>query len=136
MMNLTKLTKKELIYSITSVLEREQDILFAYLFGSSSRDNAGVLSDVDIAIYVSDVDNLFDYGLGVHHALSKKISGNIDLVVLNTAKNLILIYNITRKGELIFCRDDEARINYELLRFHEYLDFKENPLFQYAGSNT
>ncbi|MCX9014360.1 MAG: nucleotidyltransferase domain-containing protein [Candidatus Methanoperedens sp.] len=43
---------------IKKVLENEADVLFAYLFGSYARGTQGKTSDIDIAIYLRDVDIL------------------------------------------------------------------------------
>lgn len=43
--------RNKIIRDLSSYFEGRSDIAFAYLFGSFSRDNQGLLSDVDVGVY-------------------------------------------------------------------------------------
>ena len=68
-----------------------------------------------------------DYDFNKHLELMSKISKitqkDTDLVVLNKAKNLYLLEDIISKGILL--KDSEKRIDFELRKHHEYLDYIE-----------
>ena len=107
---------------VKKVLKSDTNVEFAYLFGSYSDNTFTERSDVDIAVYFKE------YNFDIHLALSFKISQittkDTDLVVLNKAKNLYLLEDIIQKGILL--KDDEdKRIDFELLKHHQFIDFIE-----------
>ena len=79
----------------------------------------------DIGIFVKDDYNLFDTHLKVHHELEIKIQKEIDIVVLNNAKNFILIQDILASGRLLKDSIDDSREMYEIYKNHEILDYFE-----------
>jgi len=101
------------------------EVKFAYLFGSYARGDETPQSDVDLAIYLRKEDNNFDTKLKIHHKLEISLHKEIDLIVLNNAKNFNLIENILNEG--IVCKDvsDDSRFMYELDKEHEIKDYKE-----------
>ena len=42
------------VENISKILEKEPDILFAYLFGSHAKNTVHKKSDMDIAVYLKD----------------------------------------------------------------------------------
>ncbi len=106
--------------AIRSVLEADSNVLFAYLFGSYADGNASDKSDVDLAVYLSDTS--LDARLSLHHTLQKRLGKEIDLVVLNTVRNLYLLESILDKGMLL--KDHEMRPEYEVCKQHDIIDFK------------
>lgn len=107
-----------LVSRLRESLQREPDVVFAYLFGSQGRGDAGARSDVDVAIFLDAGSRL-----GVLDVMAQ-IEGegrrHLDVVILNTAP-LTLAYE-TLKGLLLFSRDEEARIAFETALTHRYLD--------------
>jgi uncharacterized protein len=72
---------------------------FAYIFGSVAGKEVYPLSDIDIAVYLSPSAEAYftDLKLDIHADLCRTLRRNdVDLVILNTAKNLIILDNITR----------------------------------------
>ncbi|MCX7698812.1 MAG: nucleotidyltransferase domain-containing protein, partial [Candidatus Goldbacteria bacterium] len=51
---------KEKIESLPEFLDKEDDVVFAYLFGGLLRKKLSPLSDIDIAIYIKNKKK-FDY---------------------------------------------------------------------------
>ncbi|PIW22443.1 MAG: nucleotidyltransferase, partial [Candidatus Aquicultor secundus] len=74
------------ISKVAEVLTKEENVLFAYLFGGLARGDASPLSDVDIAVYLRDTQNLADYKLSLFDKLTDALgTSELDLVILNTA---------------------------------------------------
>jgi len=121
------------IISITgSVMQRYGDrILFAYIFGSAAKGELQPLSDIDIAVYVSPGggETYFDLKLALHAELCRALRrDDIDLIVLNTAQNIILLDEVVRHGAVLHDRDPEAREIFELKVLHDAMDFKSQRL--------
>ncbi len=118
--------KKNLKKQITEILSPLPYIGFAYLFGSQTSGTAGVLSDVDIAVFFNETvdDRGKTYGFECELALDlERILGYpIDLVALNKASNF-LRYQVLKKGELLFCHSENVRIKFHEDTIRTYLDF-------------
>lgn len=87
---------------LLQVFEKYRDkVEFAYLFGSVARDNVQPLSDIDIAVYLSDKikESMFDISLSLYADFCRVLKRNdIDVLVLNTSTNIILLEDIVRHG--------------------------------------
>lgn len=106
-------------------LLQKHPLLFAYLFGSHGKGNAGPRSDVDIAAFFSPklskvrrdalrlslASDLMD-GLG---------RNDLDLVVLNDATPF-LAFQAIQPGVVLFSRDELARTRYEARTMSLYFD--------------
>ncbi len=114
--------------TVRTTLEKYSDeVIFAYLFGSVAKDKVFPLSDVDVAVFLSEVyrESFFDIRLSIHADLCRTLRRNdVDLVVLNTLKNLILLDNIIREGIIIVDKDPEQRFSFELKTLHRAIDFR------------
>jgi len=100
-------------------------IVFAYIFGSLAKGKLSKLSDMDFAFYVNPVDDLFDLKLALYADCSRLLNRNdVDIVVLNELKNLILADEIITRGVLIYDAEPNRRINYEIRIHHQAIDFK------------
>ena len=111
--------------NIIEILKDLKEIKFAYLFGSYATDSNTIDSDIDIAIFVNDGYNLFDTHLMVHHKLEINIKKEIDIVILNSAKNFLLLQDILKSGRLLKDSTDDSRQLYEIYKNHEILDYFE-----------
>ncbi len=102
-------------------------VVFAYLFGSQAKGDAGPLSDIDIAVCFDEAipcDEHFDLRLEVLGELTDLFqTDDIDLVVLNEAPPL-LAHRILRDGRLLFSADRRARLRFETRAVLKYLDWK------------
>ena len=105
---------------IKSLLSSQDEVQFAYLFGSYARDDYTDKSDVDIAVYLTDTS--LDNRLDVHHALEVLLKKKVDLVVLNDVKNMFLLEAILKEG--IVVKDAEDRAFFEVKKNHAIIDFK------------
>ena len=105
---------------IKSILSKEENVLFAYLFGSFARNDHGRGSDVDIAVFLSDIS--LEKRLEVHHSLEVSLKRNVDLVLLNEVKNIYLLENILKEGILL--KDSDNRALFEVEKNLQIIDFK------------
>ncbi len=109
------------LQDLTPILEKDKRVMFAYLFGSRARGQAGPLSDTDIAVYLDRRVKQGEYRLKLMERLSKFLkSDHLDLVVLNQAPPL-LRHEIIKYGRLL--KENAARrIPFETEVIRECLD--------------
>ena len=105
---------------IKSLLSSQDEVQFAYLFGSYARGDYTDKSDIDIAVYLTDTS--LDSRLEVHHALEVLLKKKVDLVVLNDVKNMFLLEAILKEG--IVLKDAKERAFFEVEKNHAIIDFK------------
>ncbi len=103
-----------------------KEILFAYLFGSVAEGSQTVLSDVDIAVYTTSLQGFelkerLTFQSDCCRALGRD---DVDVVVLNQARNLILMEEIIRNGYVILDQDPDRRIEFEVKILHQTIDFR------------
>ena len=115
------LSETEAKIIVQKLLQNDSNIEFAYLFGSYNDGSYDERSDLDIALYLNDYS--FDKQLSISFELSKALEKNVDLVILNSVKNLYLLDDILQKGTLL--KDNEKRVDFELKKHHQILDYKE-----------
>jgi predicted nucleotidyltransferase len=120
------LEKELLKEKIIKVLSPISYIRFAYLFGSQARGTAGILSDIDIAVFFDETANqgvkLYGPECELIPEMERLLERPVDLVVLNKA-SIFLRYQVLKDGELLFCNSEEARINFHEETIRRYLDF-------------
>ena len=102
-------------------------VAVAYLFGSQARGTARPDSDIDVAVLLDEsmpparqCDVALDAarGLAVESGL-----GGIEVVVLNSAP-LPLRGRILVDRQIVFCRDEARRVDYETRTWSEFFDFQ------------
>jgi predicted nucleotidyltransferase len=121
-------TKKlsELKDTLSQVMSKSQNILFAYLFGSHITGITTESSDMDVAVYLDKKHADIDDYLSLHADFSRALKTNkIDLLILNNASNLILLDSIVRHGILVIDKDKARREEFELRVLHSAIDFRE-----------
>ena len=110
----------ELFDELKTILQKKSEVRFGYLFGSYAKGEADDKSDVDIALFLDKTD--LDTQLQIHYELSKYLQKEVDIVLLNSVKNLFLLESIFKEG--IVLKDSPYRLEYELQKEHEILDYK------------
>ncbi len=113
---------------ITKTLEKETDIIFAYLFGSYAKGTQTKKSDIDIAIFLKDDDVLERdplYTSRLAIKLENAIVGkkSVDVRVLN-GSTLRFKSQVIRYGKLLHSKDEKKRIDFETSSLDYYYDFK------------
>lgn len=120
----TRLPHSDLLERLARRLQREPDVLAAYLFGSAARGTAGPLSDLDIAVLLSDGADTAGRQLDLIAGIGETArSESVDVVILNDAP-VMLAYRVLRDGRLIFCRDETARTAHWARTVDRYLDME------------
>ncbi len=116
---------KTLLQKLSHVLKSEPDIAFAYLFGSIAKGRNGPLSDVDVAVYFSpegDARSRFRRQIQLTSKLNNVLErDNVDVVRLQDAP-LDLAREVDDSGKLLFCRDDDLRVDFVFRVVRDYLD--------------
>lgn len=114
---------EELISKAKNVLEGHNNIVFAYLFGGLAKGRVSPISDIDIAVYLKDTENLLEVKLEILSLLSEVLNTDeIDLVILNSAP-LPLKARIIQNKKLLVDKDPYLRYSFESLTLREYFDF-------------
>jgi len=112
--------------AVASVAAGHEEIKLAYIFGSTARNDGGVLSDIDIALYLDGLDNtqMANLKLKLIPECSQKLkTDRIDLVILNTSEKPELKYQILSEGELVYEREP-YKVIVEPRILNEYFDFQ------------
>ena len=112
---------------LQTVFKRYPSILFAYLFGSYATDEQTAMSDIDVAIYVKK-ESVFSFNelLMVHGDCCRTLKRNdVDILMLNTTKNLALLEEIISHGKIIYNINQQSLDEFELRTLHTVYDFKE-----------
>lgn len=108
---------------LQSFFDGEEPVLVAYLFGSHARGEADILSDVDVAVFLSKIPpSLLDFHLRLIDNLSRILGKDVDVVVLNLVGSL-LKYQVVRYGKPVYSRRERERVQFEARTMNEYLDF-------------
>lgn len=123
-----RLPQDKTIKTICNVLKRHKEVLFAYVFGSYAKGNAGPLSDIDVAVYFKrgdskDERNSLRYNIKDDVETALKMPDKVDVVPLNDAQPL-LEREVVYEGKIIYNTDDGARAHYEAGAIGRWLDWK------------
>ena len=111
-------------------LERDKDVLFAYVYGSAAYDPDLPGGDIDLAVYLkpSDMEEYIKKEAELTASLVSLLgTDNVDLRILNVLP-LVLQYRILKEGILLLGQDETERVEFEtsiMIRFFElkpYLD--------------
>ena len=103
---------------------REKGVRIAYLFGSYVQDTANPLSDIDIAILLSNQkrQDYQELRLFFVNGFMKILHQNsLDVVLLNEA-HPALRFSIVKNGKLLYSDDEKVRIGFESQTIIDYLD--------------
>lgn len=102
--------------------DKEKNIDGIYIFGSISRGEMRIDSDIDIAV-IGDFD--FNDRLDFICDLEKELERKIDLIDFNKS-NLNFQAEIITNGQMIYCIDKEKNDLLEYKILAEYLVFEED----------
>jgi len=122
-----KLTLVDQLKTALQPILDERPVLMAYLYGSMAAGRTTPFSDVDIALYLSESlspRRRLELELGVEMALEDRLGlSNADVRVINDAP-LQVRGTVVQEGVLLYCRDEERRVDFETFNRKLYLDFK------------
>lgn len=117
--------KDQLAKMISSILNKEKMVEFAYLFGSTARMTQREDSDIDIGIYLTkdlSKKNRF-YPEKLAAKIEKNIGKPIDVRVLNN-QTIIFLHQVLKHSTIIVNNNNQKRVMFETRVYDEYLDFK------------
>lgn len=106
------------------ILEKNDNIMFALLFGSFATEKANKDSDIDIAIYLNDQGFALDEYLDLKVDLMDSLKREVDLVILNNAGTLVK-YRVSQEGKIIFEREEGLVTLFKVKTMFEYNDMKK-----------
>jgi predicted nucleotidyltransferase len=100
---------------IGAALDNRGEIVVAYLFGSAARGDTSSLSDIDVGVLLANgPPNLLRYRACLSEELSRATAGTpVQIVLLDEAPPAIAARAV-RQGRLLLCRDDTARVRFEV----------------------
>ena len=118
--------RTEIFDILKEVMEKDKEVLFAYLYGSYAQDSIHFESDIDVAVYLKSAD-LKRYSKKEEELtielVTKIHKDRIDLRILNVLPPL-LQYNVLKDGTPIFVRDDKERVDFETRVMNRFFELK------------
>lgn len=113
----------EIKEKIVEFINNEFKVNFIYLFGSFARGEGREDSDIDLAIhgdYVCDQYELFIKA----NELSFIVKRDVQLIDLRDVST-VFAAQIVGNNELLFSKDENIRIDYDIRAFKEYVKLNE-----------
>ncbi len=105
---------------------RKHNVQLAYLFGSQAKGNAAPESDFDVAVLFEEGDehpDFFDKTVYLKKDLRDYFPAEVDVVALNKASSL-LKYEVISNARSLYIKDENLRLDFEVLSINEYFDNK------------
>lgn len=109
------------------ILKHHSETQAIYLFGSFAAGRENKNSDVDIAVLLrhAEAKKLQTFAMTeVLHELSMKLNKDVDLINLRMVSTVFQI-QIIDKGNLIFCADENAKDEFEMITISLYQKLNE-----------
>jgi len=112
------------IPEVKRVLAEDNNIVFAYIFGGLAEGKVNPLSDLDIAVYIRDTNDLAEYKINLFDRIANSLgTSELDLIILNTA-SISITGRILQKKQNLTDKDPLVRHAYESLTLRKFFDFK------------
>jgi len=124
--------REKIIPRLRDYIEKQKEVSFAFLFGSWAKDQEGIESDMDIAVYFKPETNILEFQStdSYYEAENQlwtemeRIAGiEVDLLVLNRAPATVA--DNALRGIPIAIKDRNLYINFLLRATSEAIDFRE-----------
>lgn len=100
-------------------------VKFAYVFGSQASGKNTLQSDVDLAVFFGDGNSKsrMENKLALVSRIGAILKKDIDLVVLDDARDNFLLAEIIRHGKIIFNHAPDECFAFEVAKQHEVTEF-------------
>jgi len=103
-------------------LEKNRNVVFAYVYGSHARGEASRFSDLDVAVFLKDSEH--ESYMELLSTLPVDEGVELDVRVLNNAPPLFR-YNVIREGTLLFVKDKKVHEEFVYNTLVSALELKE-----------
>jgi predicted nucleotidyltransferase len=107
---------------IVDFMNRDRNVLFAVIFGSSVKECYKNSRDLDIAIYFRDPPQGLEY-LSYVNELSDLAGRDVDVVILNNASPF-LRHQVMKHGVSVLIKDREIYTNFRERTISDYDEYK------------
>ncbi len=116
--------KKKIINVLREILLSKNEVVLAFIYGSILERE--LIRDIDIAVYVVNVNDYLDYKFELDKELSLKTGFSIDVKILNNAPPWFVV-EVCRRGKLLFSRTPgfSVKICKKALEEQEALIYKD-----------
>lgn len=108
-------------------IAKQYKIKLVYLYGSYARNQQNTMSDIDLAVLFEDElpkKEYLDYQLSFGGEIEKTFAlEKVDVRGLNF-RSPRFNFTIYSEGVLLFAKDEDTRIGFQLQTFREYNDHK------------
>ncbi len=105
-------------------------VLFAYLYGSQATGRAHPRSDVDVAVYLDEStapDQYLEVSLRLAGDLERSCGvGPVEALLVLNGSRIELAGRVLAEREVLYSRDEPARVRYESLTFRQFHDFEQH----------
>ncbi len=119
-------TKNGILSILSQVMEKEGEVLFAYLYGSYAHSPAPSGGDIDVAVYLnpSDIKTYITKEEELTSILATKLHNDkVDLRILNVAP-FLLQYNVIKDGFPFFVRGAQEKVDFETRVMERFFELK------------
>lgn len=102
-----------------------EEVVAAFLFGSTARGTRRAESDVDLGLLLAGEPprTLATLELDLEGKLERRLGVPVQVVILNLAPP-DLVHRVLRDGELLLDRDPSTRVRFEVRSRREYFDVR------------
>ena len=113
------------IHDAADYLKTRHDVIFAYLFGGLAKSEPKPLSDVDIAVYLTEETVWAQAKAEIIEKLVDILhTDEIDLIILNQS-SLSLSMNILKHNRLLLDKEPFTRHLYHSLIMRKYFEYSQ-----------
>ena len=118
---IAKRDKEKITKTISSYLQRHEEIFAAYIFGSYV--SGELFGDIDLGILVrNEPENLLEYEFELEIKLEELVKFAVDVRILNKAP-VSFVQNVIRHGQIIIDSKPNIRSDFESYILRKYFDF-------------
>ena len=121
-----KENRGKIIEAIKEVMEKDEEILFAYLFGSVVHHHDVPEGDIDVGVYLRSSgmrEFLRKEEILTATLVARLHNDRIDLRILNVSP-FLLLYSVIKEGVPIFVRDEPERVEFETRVMNRFFELK------------
>ena len=118
--------EEKLISIVAEYLKDKEEVIAAYVYGSITSEKGVKRSDLDIALLTYpfwDKEESFKKRLYYIQEIQQLVKEEVDLILLQEAGEL-LVYQVLKKGRVIFERDKKSHVAFKATKIIQYLDFQ------------